>query len=175
MDVLPDDAFKAYIDRYRLAGKLTELHWQRVLIGGLGAMMALGYNLWRAPGQDSGLGLVVVGVVTVFLVACVIAMVATHRRLHRRLREPGATARLQALAVADCVNGMGNCLLVLAAVGDVLLLIATIFKTRIGLTLGGEALLVVLIPTALLVLHGLTRIPSDRLLIALHRRGAGGG
>jgi len=175
MDVLPDDDFKAYIDRYRLAGKLTELHWQRVVIGSLGAMMAVGYNLWRAPGQDSGLGPLVVGLSVAFLIGGLIAMVGTHRRLYARLRDPGATARLQALAVVDCVNGMGNCLLLLAAIGHGLLVLATVFKTRIGPTLGGEGVLLVLIPTVLLVIHGFTRIPDNRVLLGLHRRGSAGG
>lgn len=175
MDVLPDDTFKIYIDRYRLADKLTQLHWQRVVVGSLGAMMAVGYNLWRAPGQDPGTGPLAVGVGVAFLVGGLIAMVATHRRLHARLRDPGATARLQALAVADCVNGMGNCLLLLAAIGHGLLVLATVFKTRIGPTLSGEGVLLVLIPTLLLVLHGFTRIPDDRVLLSLHRRGAAGG
>ena len=50
--VLPDPAFLAYIDHHHLADKLLALHWQRVGVGVAGAILAVGYNAYRAPGTD---------------------------------------------------------------------------------------------------------------------------
>ena len=171
--VLPDPAFLAYIDHHHLADKLLALHWQRIGVGVAGAVLAVGYNMYRAPGTDGLASWMSVALGGLFVAGGIVTCLVTWRRLAQHLRHPGEAAREQALAVADYVNGCGNHLLLLSALGHGLIVAATVFKLRLGLTLAGEGALLFLLPTAALVCHGLARRPNDRRLIALHHRATG--
>ena len=63
----------------------------------------------------------------------------------------------------------GNVLLVLAATGHALVLIGTEFKLHLFAADGG-VLLVALVPTALLLVHGMIQVPTRARLCALYAR-----
>jgi hypothetical protein len=167
---LPDPAFHNYIDRHRLATKLAALHWQRVGVGLSGAALAMGYNLYRAPGLATPAPWVSLSVGVLFAVGCSVVALVVRQRLKHLLGRTGEGAREQALAVADYVNGWGNHLLLLAALGHAVLVAETVFSVRLGPTASGAGALLLLLPSAALLLHGLLRIPDDRRLVALHQR-----
>lgn len=169
--VLSDPDFVAFIDRHRLASKLTALHWQRVAVGCGAAAAVVGYNLWHRR-YDQGAAHLVAWAAGLYLAGALVALVWRQRRLLAELHRPHPGARAQALAVADFVNARGATLLAVAAVGHALFLLASYLQVGFTGPLSGAALAALLLPTLGLLAHGLAQVPGDRLLVALHHRHA---
>ena len=71
--------------------------------------------------------------------------------------------------MAHFVHRRSNVLLLLAFTGQVLVLAGTLFRLHL-FAADGEVLLVALVPTALLLVHGLGEIPTRSRLCRLYAR-----
>lgn len=169
----PPGQFTQLIDRHHLSRSLTQMHWARVVMALMGGSLVVGYNLLRADGADPQLASIGLAIAAPLLLAGLVAVWWRGRCLRRRLRQPAPNLREGALRVADYVNGLGNALLWLAAVGHMLAAVATIFHFRLSLRLDGEVVLLLLAPTLLLVGYALLRVPSDARLRRLHALASG--
>ena len=167
--------FAAFVARYHTDVALRKLHFARLFLGMGAATLAVIFNYLRIG--ERGAEAVVTQVATVIcalhVLGCLITLVLARRRLLADVHQQATTLRDQVWKIANFVQRRGNVLLVLAATGHVLVVIGTEFRLRM-FAADGDILLVTLIPTLLLMVHGLSEIPTQERLVRLHARMDGG-
>jgi hypothetical protein len=165
------DDFSAFVDRYRPEVPLRKLHFARLILGTGGASLALTYNWLRL--DPRGAQDFVVQVATIIaglhVFGCLITLFIARRRFLADFHRHTETLRDRVWQVAQFVQRRGAVLLVLAAIGDGLIVIGTHFRLHV-FGADGDVLLVTLIPTALLLVHGLSEIPTRERLLRLYQR-----
>ena len=165
------EAFAAFITRYHTDATLRRLHFARLLMGVGGALAAVLFNLFRlsGPGADETVSQVATVVCTLHVVACLITLFLARQRFLADIRRHAESLKDRAWQVAQFVQRRGNVLLILAATGHILVVIGTVFRLRLFAPDGG-VLLVALVPSLLLLLHGLGEIPTRERLVRLYAR-----
>jgi hypothetical protein len=163
--------FASFLERYRTDVALRQLHLVRVAMGVFWALAVVAYNHFRiaAPGAEAVVTRVATMVCAAHVLACLVTFIIARRRLLADLRREAPTLRERAWQVANFVQRRGNTLLMLAFTGQVLVLLGTEFKLRL-FGADGEVLLVALIPTLLLMAHGIGEIPTRERLCRLYGR-----
>lgn len=163
--------FAAFVARYHTDVALRKLHFARLFLGLGAAALVVVFNYFRIG--DRGAEVVVTQVATVVcalhVLGCLITLVLARRRFLADFRQHAESLRDRAWKIANFVQRRGNVLLVLAATGHVLVVIGTEFRLRM-FAADGDILLVTLIPTLLLVIHGLGEIPTQERLVRLYAR-----
>jgi hypothetical protein len=163
--------FAAFIARYHTDVALRKLHFVRLFMGLGGAVLSVMFNYLRLG--NVGAEVVVTKVATVIcglhVLGCLVTLVLARRRFLADFTRQAATLKDRAWQIAEFVQRRGNILLVLAATGHVLVVIGTEFRLRLFADDGG-ILLVTLIPTLLLIIHGLSEIPTQERLVRLYAR-----
>lgn len=163
------DDFLAFLDRHQTDVALRKLHFLRLFIGMVGAGAVIIYNALRItpPGAQEIVTQVATVVCTVFALACLATLVLMRRRFVADLRRQATTLRERVWQVANFNNRQGNILLLLAATGQAVILIGTEFKLRL-FGADGAVLSICLIPSLLLLVHGLGDIPTRHRLQRLY-------
>jgi hypothetical protein len=161
--------FAGFIQRYRIDLVLMRRHYLRLAVGLVASLVVLSYNAFHDHAVDEmqTRGLVADWMILVFLVLCLVIVTIRGWRLRAMLRRPPLNMRMSVMQVVDFVHHWGNLLLFLAAIGHGVLA----FATTVGLdvfTRDGRVLLATLAPTLLLMLHGLTQLPTCERLCAIH-------
>jgi hypothetical protein len=163
--------FAAFVARYHTDVALRKLHFARLFLGLGAAALVVVFNYFRIG--ERGAEVVVTQVATVIcalhVLGCLITLVLARRRFLADFRQQAVTLRDRVWQIANFVQRRGNVLLVLAATGHVLVVIGTEFRLRMFAS-DGEVLLVTLIPTLLLIIHGLGEIPTQERLVKLYTR-----
>lgn len=166
--------FAAFVARYRTDVALRKLHFARLLLGLGGGALVVVFNYFRIGNQ--GAEEVVTQTATVVcalhVLGCLVTLFLARRRFLNDFRQQAGTLKDRAWQVAQFVQRRGNILLLLAATGHVLVLIGTEFRLRL-FAADGDILLVALIPTLLLIIHGLGEIPTRTRLVRLYERVGG--
>ena len=165
------DEFAAFVSRYHTDVALRKLHFARLFLGlGAGSLVVI-FNVFRLGNQ--GADVVVSQIATVIcalhVLGCLVTLFLARRRFLADFTRATTTLKDRAWQVAQFVQRRGNILLVLAATGHILVVIGTEFRLRLFANDGG-ILLVTLIPTVLLIIHGLTEIPTQQRLVRLYER-----
>ena len=155
------EAFDAFITRYHTDATLRRLHFARLMTGVGGALAAVLFNQLRlsGPGADQTVSQVATVVCTLHVVACLVTLFLARQRFLADVRRHTESLKDRAWQVAQFVQRRGNVLLILAATGHVLVVVGTEFRLRLFAPDGG-IMLVVLVPSLLLLLHGLGEIPT---------------
>jgi hypothetical protein len=164
--------FAAFIERYRTDLALRKLHFARLMLGLGGATLAIAFNYFHTSDQrniDAVVTQTAFVVCALHVLGCFITLFLARRRFLNDFRQPSHTLKDRAWQVAQFVQRRGNILLVLAATGHVLVLIATEFRLHL-FAADGDILLVTLIPTLLFILHGVSEIPTRARLLKLYER-----
>ncbi len=173
----PDDVaeFSAFLERYHTDVALRQLHYLRVMMGCFFAVLVVAWNNFRLIGQvtDLRVSRIAEVVCALHVLACLVTLVLTRRRFGNELARQAASLRERAWQVAHFVHRRSNILLLLAFSGQVLVLVGTLFRLHLFAT-DGEVLLIALVPTALLVVHGLGEIPTRDRLCRLYIELTGG-
>ena len=174
VEVVPEvEEFSAFLARYHTDAALRRVHFARVVMGGIGALAVVSFNLLRLAdvGGDAEASVIRIATMVcgVHVLACLVTLLLTRRWLLADLRRQAESLRDRAWQVAQFVHRRGNILLVLAATGHGLVLIGTEFKLRLFAADGG-VLLVALVPTVLLLLHGFIQVPTRARLCELYAR-----
>jgi hypothetical protein len=169
------DEFAAFVARYHTDVALRKLHFARLFLGLGAATLVVVFNALRigAQGAEQIVTQVATVVCAVHVLACLVTLFLARRRLVADFTRQAESLRDRAWQVAQFVQRRGNVLLVLAATGHVLVVIGTEFRLRLFADDGG-ILLVTLIPTLLLLIHGFGEIPTRERLVRLYARVAGG-
>lgn len=165
------DEFAAFVSRYHTDVALRKLHFARLFLGlGAGSLVVI-FNVFRLGNQ--GADVVVSQIATVIcalhVLGCLVTLFLARRRFLADFTRATTTLKDRAWQVAQFVQRRGNILLVLAATGHILVVIGTEFRLRLFANDGG-ILLVTLIPTVLLIIHGLSEIPTQQRLVRLYER-----
>ncbi len=167
----PDDMaeFSAFLERYHTDVALRQLHYLRVMMGSFFAVLVVAWNYFRLAGQvaDERVSRIAEVACALHVLACLITLLVTQRKFIGEFSRDVASLRERAWQVAHFVHRRGNMLLLLAFTGQVLVLIGTLFRLRLFAS-EGEVLLIALVPTALLVVHGLIEIPTRHRLCRLY-------
>lgn len=163
--------FAAFVTRYHTDVALRKLHFARLFLGLGGAALVVAFNHFRI--RDHGAEHIVTQTATVIcalhVLACLVTLFIARRRFLADFSRDAATLKDRAWQIAQFVQRRGNVLLLLAATGHVLVVIGTEFRLRLFADDGG-VLLVTLIPTLLLVIHGLSEVPTQARLVRLYER-----
>lgn len=164
--------FAAFIERYRTDVALRKLHFARLMLGLGGATLAIAFNYFHTNDQRNVNAVVTQTafvICALHILGCFITVFLTRRRFLHDFRQASHTLKDRAWQVAQFVQRRGNILLILAATGHVLVLIATEFRLHL-FAADGNILLVTLIPTLLLIIHGVSEIPTRARLLQLYER-----
>lgn len=164
--------FAAFVERYRTDVALRKLHFARLMLGLGGATLAVAFNYFRTGDHRSAEAIVTqtaIVICALHVLGCLITLFLARRRFLNDFRQHSHTLKDRAWQVAQFVQRRGNILLILAATGHVLVLIATEFRLHL-FAADGDILLVTLIPTLLLIIHGLSEIPTRARLLHLYER-----
>ena len=168
--------FAGFVERYRTDVALRRLHFQRLAIGLLGACAVVAFNRFRIVGH--GAAHIVTTAATViclaYLVVCAVVLVLARRRMLSRLQRRARSLYDQAWQVAESFQRRGRVLLLLAYAGHCLLLIGTEFRLRL-FAQDGDVLALTLIPTVLLLVHGLSEVPTRERLVQAYAGTVGRG
>lgn len=163
--------FAAFVSRYHTDVALRKLHFARLFLGLGAASLVVVFNVFRLGNQ--GAEHIVTQIATVIcalhVLGCLVTLFVARRRFLTDFTRATTTLKDRAWQVAQFVQRRGNILLVLAATGHVLVVIGTEFRLRLFANDGG-ILLVTLIPTVLLIIHGLSEIPTQARLVRLYAR-----
>ena len=166
--------FTGFVERYRTDVTLRRLHFQRLAIGLAGALGVIAFNRLRVTSH--GAPHVVTDVATVvclaYLLICGVVLVRERRLMLTGLQRRARSLYDQAWQVAEYFQRRGRVLLLLAYAGHCLLLIGTEFRLRL-FGEGGDVLALTLIPTVLLLVHGLSDIPTRERLVKVYAGAAG--
>ena len=164
--------FAAFVAHYRTDLALRKLHFARLVLGLGGTTLAVAFNYFYTSEQrnvDAVVTQTAFVVCALYMLGCFITVFLARRRFLNDFRQPSHTLKDRAWQVAQFVQRRGNILLILAATGHVLILIATEFRLHLFAT-DGNILLVTLIPTLLLIIHGVSEIPTRARLLQLYER-----
>jgi hypothetical protein len=163
--------FAAFVARYHTDVALRKMHFARLFLGLGAACLVVLFNHFRIG--ERGAEQVVTQVATVVcalhVLGCLITLVLARRKFLADVRQQATNLRDRVWQVANFVQRRGYILLVLAATGHVLVVIGTEFRLRLFADDGG-VMLVMLIPTLLLIIHGLGEIPTRERLVKLYAR-----
>jgi hypothetical protein len=161
--------FSAFLERYHTDVALRQLHFLRVMMGSFFAVLVVAWNYFRLAGQvaDGRVSRIAEVVCALHVLACLVTLLVTQRKFINEFSRDVASLRERAWQVAQFVHRRGNILLLLAFTGQVLVLLGTLFRLHLFAT-DGEVLLIALVPTALLVVHGLGEIPTRHRLCRLY-------
>jgi hypothetical protein len=163
--------FQTFLARYHTDVTLKKLHYSRLMLGLGGAVLSLAYNALRLDPSYVAAAIVIqvaTVVAGVHIVACLLTLFIARWRFIRDFRSHRDSLRDRAWQVAQYLQRRGAVLLVLAATGHILIVIATHFRLHLFQS-DGDVLLVVLIPTFLLIIHGLFEIPTRARMERLYR------
>jgi hypothetical protein len=162
-------AFSAFLERYHTDVALRQLHFLRVMMGSFFAVLVVAWNYFRLAGQvpDQRISRIAEVVCAVHVLACLVTLLVAQRKFINEFSREVATLRERAWQVAQFVHRRGNILLLLAFTGQVVVLVGTLFRLCL-FARDGEVLLIALVPTALLVVHGLGEIPTRQRLCRLY-------
>jgi hypothetical protein len=165
------EAFAAFITRYHTDATLRRLHFARLVMGIGGALVVVLFNHFRlsGPGAEEIVTRIATVVCTLHVVACLVTLFLARQRFLADIRRHAGSLKDRAWQVAQFVQRRGNVLLLLAATGHVLVVVGTEFRLRMFAPDGG-ILLVALVPSLLLLLHGLGEIPTRERLVRLYAR-----
>jgi hypothetical protein len=163
------DDFLAFLDRHQTDVALRKLHFLRLVIGMIGASAVIAYNALRItpPGAEAIVTQVATVVATAYVLACLTTLVLMRRRFVADLRRQAESLRERVWQVANFSHRQGNILLLLAATGQAVVLLGTEFKLRL-FGADGAVLSICLIPSLLLLVHGLGDIPTRHRLQRLY-------
>jgi hypothetical protein len=163
--------FAAFLERYHTDVALRHLHVVRVVMGSFFAVLVVVWNYFRLHGQgaDERVTRIATMVCAVHVLACLVTLVLAQRSFIAALTRDATTMRERAWKVAQFVHRRSNILLLLAFTGQVLVLAGTLFRLHL-FAADGEVLLVALVPTVLLLVHGLGEIPTRERLCRLYAR-----
>lgn len=163
--------FAAFVARYHTDVTLRKLHFARLFLGLGGASLVVVFNVFRLGNQ--GAEHIVTQIATVIcalhVIGCLVTLFIARRRILADFTRATTTLKDRAWQVAQFVQRRGNILLLLAASGHILVVIGTEFRLRLFADDGG-ILLVTLIPTVLLIIHGLSEVPTQARLVRLYER-----
>ncbi len=163
--------FSSFVERYHTDVALRKMHFARLLLGIGGAALAIVYNWLRL--DPRGAQEVVIQVATIIaglhVFGCLITLFIARRRFLADFQRQTLALRDRVWQVAQFLQRRGAVLLILAASGDMLIVIGTHFRLHIFAP-DGDVLLLTLIPTALLLAHGIAEIPTRDRLERLYRR-----
>ena len=161
--------FTGFVERYHTDVTLRRLHFQRLAIGLAGALGVIGFNRLRVTSH--GASHLVTDVATViclaYLVVCAVVLVRERRLMLTGRQRRARSLYDQAWQVAEFFQRRGRVLLLLAYAGHCLLLIGTEFRLRLFAE-DGDVLALTLIPTVLLLVHGLSDIPTRERLVKVY-------
>jgi hypothetical protein len=163
--------FGVFIDRYHPDLKLRRLHFARLILGVGGASLAVIYNFLRLDPRSAQEAVVEVATIIAGLhvFGCLVTLLVARWRFLADFHRHTEDLRERAWQVAQYIQRRGAVLLVLAATGDALIVIGTHFRLHLFAP-DGDVLLLMLIPTALLLVHGLCEIPTRERLLRLYQR-----
>ena len=163
--------FAAFVARYHTDVALRKLHFVRLCIGLTGAGLAVVFNVFRigSQGADHIITQTATVICALHVLGCLGTLFLARRRFLADFARETRTLKDRVWQVAQFVQRRGNILLLLAATGHVLVVIGTEFRLRLFADDGG-ILLVTLIPTVLLIIHGLSEIPTQQRLVRLYAR-----
>ena len=168
---ISSENFAAFVTRYHTDVALRKLHFARLFLGLGGAALVVVFNYFRLGSQ--GAEHIVTQTATVIcalhVLGCLVTLFIARRWFVADFNRDAATLKDRAWKIAQFIQRRGNILLVLAATGHVLVLIGTEFRLRLFADDGG-ILLVTLIPTLLLIIHGLSEVPTQARLVRLYER-----
>ncbi|MBA2481993.1 MAG: hypothetical protein H0V44_15110 [Planctomycetes bacterium] len=165
------DEFAAFLERYHIDLALQKRHFMRLAVGLTASLAVVAYNAFHRH-ADQGLNErtnAIEWTILVHLILCLLVILVYGWRLRAQLRGHAETMREQVLRVVDFVHRWGNLLLFLAATGHGVL----VFGTMLGLDVfsrDGRVLLITLAPTLLVIIHGITQIPTRDRLVSIHDR-----
>ncbi len=164
------EQLSALIERFQLVEKLRLMHWQRITLGGFGALASLTYNLWHKPltpwlslegGELFGVLYLAIGAVLLWI---------RFTTCDRQLGKPADSARERAVLLAEVSGRFGNAWLAWAAAGHVLVCVLTLLRVHVSLDFAALPLWLALTPTVGLLAYGALEVPSRARLLALHAR-----
>lgn len=163
--------FADFVARYHTDVALRKLHFARLLLGLGGAALVMVFNYFRIgnEGAEAVVTQMATVVCALHVLGCLVTLFLARRRFLNDFRQQASTLKDRAWQVAQFVQRRGNILLLLAATGHVLVLIGTEFRLRL-FAADGDILLIALIPTLLLIIHGLGEIPTRTRLVRLYER-----
>ena len=161
--------FAAFVDRYRIDRWLCRQHWQRVGLGITATAAVVAYNIGHRHAHDQMelRAAIAQSLVLAYLVGCLVAMLLHGWRLRQELHRRAPSMRDEVRQVINFVHRWGSLLMFLAACGH----LVVVFGTMLGLDLrthDGSVLLWGLLPTAMVVIHGVVQVPTRARLIALY-------
>lgn len=165
------EEFAAFVERYHTDVPLRKMHFARLFLGLGVACLVMVFNYFRLGerGADEVVTQVATVVCGLHVVGCLVALILARRKFLADVRQQATTLRDRVWQIANFVQRRGYVLLVLAATGHVLVVIGTEFRLRMFAS-DGDVMLVMLIPTLLLVIHGLSEIPTRERLVRLYAR-----
>jgi hypothetical protein len=168
------EEFLTFLERYHTDAMLCKLHYAKVMMGTFWAVVLVAWNGLRMHGEiptqvSQKIVYIAVMVCGVHVLACLVTLLIARRKFIKELGTNVATMRERVWLVVQFVQRRGNVLLILAFTGQVLVLIATFFQLRV-FSADGSVLLILLIPTVLLMVHGLTEVPTKGRLCRLYVR-----
>ncbi|MBA3708367.1 MAG: hypothetical protein H0W83_06075 [Planctomycetes bacterium] len=168
--------FSAFLERYQVDIALQRRHFMRLAVGLAASLVAVAYNAFHKHAEQGiqERSYTIEWMILIHLVLCLMVILFYGWRLRAGLRKHAATLREQVLRVVDFVHRWGNLLLFLAATGHGVL----VFGTLLGLDVfshDGRVLLMTLTPTLLVIIHGITQIPTRDRLVSIHDRLLTGG
>jgi hypothetical protein len=168
------EEFAAFVARYHTDVALRKLHFARLMLGLGGAVLVVAFNYFRIGGHgaESVVTQTATVVCALHVLACLVTLFLARRRFLADFSQRADSLKDRAWQVAQFVQRRGNVLLMLAATGHVLLVIGTEFRLRL-FAADGDILLVTLIPTLLLIIHGLGEVPTQARLVRLYARVGG--
>jgi hypothetical protein len=163
------DEFLAFLDRHQTDVALRKLHYLRLIMGMIGAGAVIIFNVLRItpPGAEEVVTQVATVVCTAYVLACLTTLVLMRRRFVADLRRQAASLRERVWQVANFIHRQGNILLLLAATGQAVVLLGTEFRLRL-FGADGAVLSICLVPSLLLLVHGLGDIPTRHRLQRLY-------
>lgn len=163
--------FADFVSRYHTDVALRKLHFARLFLGIGGAALVMVFNYFRLGnrGAEEIVTHIATVVCALHVFGCLVTLFLARRRFLNDFRQQAKTLKDRAWQVAYFVQRRGNVLLLLAATGHILVLVGTEFRLRLFAS-DGDILLIALIPTLLLVIHGLGEIPTRTRLVRLYER-----
>lgn len=161
--------FAWVIQRYRIDHVLMRRHYLRLGVGLGATVLVVAYNAFHLHASEhlAQRSLVADWLILGFLVGCLGAITVVGLQLRLHLARHAPTLRLRVMQVVDVVHRWGNLLLFLAALGHAVIILGTLLGLDL-MTPPGYVLLAALAPVVLLIIHGLTQVPTLSRLVAIH-------
>jgi hypothetical protein len=164
------EEFSAFLARYHIDLVLQKRHFMRLGIGMVASLVVLSYNVFHphAAAEMRERSNTAEWIILIHLMLCLAIITVYGWRLRRELRRQAVTLREQAMRVVNFVHRWGNLLLFLAATGHGVLVLGTMLGLDV-FSRDGWMLLISLAPTLLVIIHGVTQVPTVDRLCSIHR------